>query len=102
ELALARYADRRGNLEGAQTWYRRSLVARSNPLLESYVQHRIGLLRYQLGDLERAAAAFQLVTTTRGAHQDLVREASWYLERLEPGAAEAGARRVVLPGLRGP
>ena len=98
QFVTGRWLEREGDVEGALGWYRKSLRAHSSPLLESYLQHRVGLLHYKLGDEARAAAAFRLVRTSRNANEELAREASWYLEHL---ARETPRRRVVLANVEG-
>lgn len=95
-FVTARILERSGRVPEALGWYGRALEADSNPALASYLQHRIGLLHYKLGDLERARAAFRLLTTTRDANPELVGEGRYYLERL--ASAREGRRRV-LPGV---
>lgn len=96
QFVLARQLEKSGRIEAALRWYGRSLTARSTPLLESYLQHRIGLIHYKLGHLDQAAASFRLVQTTRNANKELVRQSAYYLERLE--RPEEG-KRVVLGGV---
>ena len=98
-FVTARILERSGRVPAALTWYGRALEADSDPALASYLQHRIGLLHYKLGDLERARAAFRLLTTTRNANSELVAEGRYYLERLSEGKPE---RRRVLPGVEVP
>ncbi len=101
-FVTARILERSGRVPAALSWYGRALEADSNPALASYLQHRIGLLQYKLGDLERARAAFRLLTTTRDANPELVAEGRYYLERLARpvGPTEtAPGRRRVLPGV---
>lgn len=98
-FVTARILERSGRVPAALTWYGRALEADSDPALASYLQHRIGLLHYKLGDLERARAAFRLLTTTRNANAELVGEGRYYLERLSEGRPE---RRRVLPGVEVP
>jgi tetratricopeptide (TPR) repeat protein len=98
-FVTARILERSGRVPAALTWYGRALEADSDPALASYLQHRIGLLHYKLGDLERARAAFRLLTTTRNANAELVGEGRYYLERLSEGRPE---RRKVLPGVEVP
>jgi tetratricopeptide (TPR) repeat protein len=98
-FVTARILERSGRVPAALSWYGRTLEADSDPALASYLQHRIGLLHYKLGDLERARAAFRLLTTTRNANAELVAEGRYYLERLSEGRPE---RRKVLPGVEVP
>lgn len=98
-FVTARILERSGRVPAALTWYGRALEADSDPALASYLQHRIGLLHYKLGDLERARAAFRLLTTTQNANSELVGEGRYYLERLSEGRPE---RRRVLPGVEVP
>jgi tetratricopeptide (TPR) repeat protein len=98
-FVTARILERSGRVPAALSWYGRALEADSDPALASYLQHRIGLLHYKLGDLERARAAFRLLTTTRNANPELVAEGRYYLERLSEGRPE---RRRVLPGVEVP
>jgi len=96
QFVVGRQLEKSGRIEAALRWYGRSLTARSTPLLESYLQHRIGLIDYKLGHPDQAAAAFRLVQTTRNANRELVRQSAYYLERLD--RPEEG-RRVVLAGV---
>lgn len=101
-FVAARILERSGRVPAALTWYGRALEADSDPALASYLQHRIGLLHYKLGDLDRARAAFRLLTTTRNAasaNAELVGEGRYYLEQLSEGKPE---RRRVLPGVEVP
>lgn len=98
-FVTARILERSGKVPAALSWYGRALEVDSDPALASYLQHRIGLLHYKLGNLERARAAFRLLTTTRDANAELVGEGRYYLERLASGAQ--GERRV-LPGVEVP
>lgn len=98
-FVAARILERSGRVPAALTWYGRALEADSDPALASYLQHRIGLLHYKLGDLDRARAAFRLLTTTQNANPELVGEGRYYLERLSEGKPE---RRRVLPGVEVP
>ncbi|HWM91896.1 MAG TPA: hypothetical protein VN493_14110 [Thermoanaerobaculia bacterium] len=98
-FVTARILERSGRVPAALSWYGRALEADSDPALASYLQHRIGLLHYKLGDLERARAAFRLLTTTRDANAELVGEGRYYLERL---ASMRPERRKVLPGVELP
>jgi len=96
QFAAARELEKSGRIEAALRWYGRSLTARSTPLIESYLQHRIGLINYKLGHRDQAAASFRLVQTTRNANQDLVRQSAYYLDHL---ARPEEGRRVVLEGV---
>ncbi|MES1243384.1 MAG: hypothetical protein ABUT39_17365, partial [Acidobacteriota bacterium] len=98
-FVTARILERSGRVPAALSWYGRALEADSDPALVSYLQHRIGLLRYKQGDLERARAAFRLLATSRDANAELVAEGRYYLERLSEGKPE---RRRVLPGVEVP
>jgi tetratricopeptide (TPR) repeat protein len=98
-FVTARILERSGRVPAALSWYGRTLEADSDPALASYLQHRIGLLHYKLGDLERARSAFRLLTTTRNANSELVAEGRYYLQRLSEGRPE---RRRVLPGVEVP
>ncbi len=96
QFVVGRQLEKSGRIEAALTWYGRSLTARSTPLIESYLQHRVGLINYKLGRRDQATASFRLVQTTRNANKDLVRQSAYYLERL--ARSEAG-ERVVLEGV---
>lgn len=98
-FVTARILERSGRVPAALNWYGRALEADSDPALASYLQHRIGLLHYKQGDLERARAAFRLLTTTQNADPELVAEGRYYLERLSETRPE---RRKVLPGVEVP
>ena len=96
QFVVGRQLEKSGRIEAALRWYGRSLTARSSPLIESYLQHRIGLINYKLGRLDQAAASFRLVQTTRNANKELVRQSAHYLEQL---ARPEEGRRVVLEGV---
>jgi hypothetical protein len=96
QFVVARQVEKSGRAAAALRWYGRALTARSTPLIESYLQHRIGLLNHKLGREDQALTAFRLVQTTRNANTDLVRQSAYYLERL---AREEPGRRVVLEGV---
>ncbi len=96
QFVVARQVEKSGRAAAALRWYGRALTARSTPLVESYLQHRIGLLNHKLGREDQALTAFRLVQTTRNANSDLVRQSAYYLERL---AREEPGRRVVLEGV---
>jgi tetratricopeptide (TPR) repeat protein len=96
QFVVGRQLEKSGRIEAALRWYGRSLTARSSPLIESYLQHRIGLIDYKLGRLDQAAASFRLVQTTRNANKELVRQSAHYLEQL---ARPEGGKRVVLEGV---
>ena len=92
-FALGRYAERVGQVDAALEHYGRSLRARSTPRMESYPQHRVGLLNYTLGDEQRARDAFRRVVTTHDDSDELVQQASYYLTQLDK---PPGGERVVL------
>lgn len=96
QFVVGRQLEKSGRIEAALRWYGRSLTARATPLIESYLQHRIGLINYKLGRLDQAAASFRLVQTTRNANKDLVRQSAHYLEQM---ARPEEGRRVVLEGV---
>lgn len=96
QFVAGRQLEKSGRIEAALRWYGRSLTGRSTPLIESYLQHRIGLINYKLGRRDRAAASFRLVQTTRNANEELVRQSAHYLEQL---ARPEEGRRVVLEGV---
>jgi tetratricopeptide (TPR) repeat protein len=96
QFVLGRQLEKSGRIEAALRWYGRSLSARSTPLIESYLQHRIGLIDYKLGHLDQAAASFRLVQTSRNANKELVRQSAHYLDQL---ARHQEGRRVVLEGV---
>ncbi len=102
QLAVGRVLDRQGEIEASLTWYGRALVAGGGAPLRSYLQHRIGILQYRRGNLEQAATAFRLVSSTHDANSTLVRESNYFLERLAvAGNSEeaVAGRRVALDGV---
>jgi tetratricopeptide (TPR) repeat protein len=97
QFVTGRILERSGHPERALSWYARSFAASNHQGLEAYLQHRIGLLLYKQGDVERAANAFTQLTTGDAYHPALVAEGNHYLERLQSKESDAG--RVVLPGV---
>jgi tetratricopeptide (TPR) repeat protein len=96
EFVAARQMEKAGRIGAALRLYERALSARSTPLVESYLQHRIGLLNHKLGQEDRALASFRLVQATRNANPELARQSAFYLDRL---VRERPGRRVVLRGI---
>ncbi len=99
-LVAGRWLEQRGAISPALQLYENGLAARVNPMINSYLQHRMGLLSYKLGRRDQARLAFERTVTTYNANRWLAEEASDFLELLRKGPGTGS--RVVMPGVEGP
>ncbi len=93
-LIGGRWAEQRGAVPVALQLYEKGLVARSTPMINSYLQYRVGLLSHRLGHHEQAMRAFGRVVTIYNANRKLVEEATDYQQNLKMQPAKS-SRRVV-------
>ena len=96
QFGIARVYERSGDVASALNWYRLSLATNPTPAFRSYLQHRVGLLSYKLGDIEEAKTAFESVVTAHNTNESLASESSYYLDQLD---LSSGGARVVLAGV---
>ncbi len=96
ECAVGKSFERNGRPNQALTWYGRSLVRRSNPYIISYLQHRIGLINYKKGNIDKAITSFKMLQTLHDANHQLVKDANIFMDRLSETRL---GERVVLPGV---
>jgi len=96
QLALGRYLERTSRPEQALPWYERSLVSRTSPHVEAYLQHRIALLHYKLGREEQALNGFRRSQTSGTENHLLSRQSTHYVSRL---SSQSTGDRKVLAGV---
>lgn len=78
--------------------YKKSLLIRSNDMISSYLQYRIGLLYHKLGDEEKAQMAFKKVVAIYNRSEELAKKSQAFIRAFQRPEAKEG-RRVVIPGV---
>ncbi len=99
QLALGLVADRQEAEERALGWYERVLASSSNLPLRAYLQHRLGLLYYRLGDRDKATDYLRQAVAAPEAERSIVEEGQYFLQRL-PRDPEGKGARARIPGLK--
>jgi tetratricopeptide (TPR) repeat protein len=95
-LALGKSLERNARVELALTCYERGLTKKPEKETASWLQYRVALLYRKRGDISRAQEGFRRVIATYNADQDLVKQAGYFIKRLDDFPKK---RRVVLPGV---
>lgn len=95
-LLIGRSMEKSLRFDSALRFYEKGLASRSSDKIESYLQHRVGLLYHRTGDDEKALMSFRKVVTKRNANKEFVRDASLYIDRLENSKHN---KRKVIPGV---
>lgn len=78
--------------------YEKSLLVRSNDMISSYLQYRIGLLYHKLGEEEKAQMAFKKVVAIYNRNEELAKKSQAFIRAFQRPEAKKG-RRVVIPGV---
>ena len=78
--------------------YEKSLLIRSNDMISSYLQYRIGLLYHKLEEETQAQNAFKKVVAVYNKNEELVKKSQAFIRAYQRPEAQEG-RRVVIPGV---
>lgn len=97
-MMLAKVYERAVETKKALGCYEKSLLIRSNDMISSYLQYRIGLLYHKLGQEEKAQSAFKKVVSIYNKNAELVKRSQAFIRAYQRPEAKNG-KRVVIPGV---